>query len=871
MMRYLHGFSSFLRNLFHRGRVDRDLNDEVRSHLQMITDIKIAGGLSREEAVRLASIELGGIEQVKENVRDIRMGNLIETIMQDGRYAIRLLIRNPMFTLVAVSTLALGIGANTAIFSIINAVLIKSLPYPDSGRIVAVFESTPTFDRNAVSGGAFKDWRSHATTFAHLAVAEGVELTATGAGNPERVVGMKVSSEYLSVLGIAPSIGRGFAADEDAIGGNNHLVLLTDAFWQSHYAGSSDVIGKTLTLDQVPYTIIGVLPPKALLEDRASFLTPEVVDAPGENWERSGHWRQVIGRLLPGVTAGQAQAELRGIKQQLNAQYPLFKKDWSVTVFPLQEIYAGDARPTLTILLVTTLLVLLIACSNVSNLSVARGNARSREMAIRAAFGASRARIVRQMLVEGLVLSLAGCVAGLLVAGSTVGLLAKMFAGLVPQALHPALDLNVLLFSIIVACASGLVSTILPALRASKANLNQQIKQGERGSVSAKGRRVQSALVVSEFAFALVLLIGAGLFLRSFARLISTDPGFNPNRSIAFDLSFPEARYPHLEDRLQFIKLLDSRLSSLSGVDYAGGISALPFSESDLTEFASLADQPDKNDYLVGVSLVSGDYFDAMGIKLLRGRVITESDNTRQSPPVVVIDQAVARDLFDAQDPIGQPIRFLGKNCQVVGIVAPVHQTGLDADRPRVYAPQSFDVSPVSMVVRSSLPVATVTQMVKQTVREIDPDQPVANIRTLEQAISDSLSLKRTTLILLSLFAFVACSLACVGVYGVMAYAVGQRQGEFGIRSALGAGRGEIVALVLKEGIRTSTAGILVGLVAAFGLSRLVENLLFHVKSHDPLVFLGSVGLLLTVAAFSIYLPARRASRLSPMEALRTE
>jgi putative ABC transport system permease protein len=798
-------------------------------------------------------------------------------LLQDLRYGLRMLAKNPGFTAVAVLTLALGIGANTAIFSAINSVLIKPLPYPHAEQLVDIMETLPDGRPNgSVSGGAFKDWREHSSKFAHLTIYEDIHRNLTGMGTPERVTGLQVSADFLSVLGVAPMIGRGFAVNEAAAGGNNHVILLTHQFWQSHYGGGAGVVGRTVSLDQIPHTVIGVLPPRALLQDDAQFLVPEVIDAPGVPWGRDLHWRRVVGRLLPGITVSEAQAELRGIKQRLAAEYPSFKKDWSVAVVPMQEVYAGNTRPILVILLGAVALVLLIACANVSNLTLARGNARSREIAIRIALGAHSGRIVRQMLTESIMLALLGCALGLLFATFGIRLLARMVAEQLPQVLHPQLDINVLLFSILVACGCGVLFGILPAWRAAKADVNHDLKQTERGSASRSKRRSQSFLVVSEFAFTLVLLIGAGLFLRSFIRLMEIDPGFNPRHTVAFDLSFPRAKYLGPEDSLRFTKDLIGRIQALPGVESVGAISTLPLSGRERGEFISRTDRPQPPArYSVGVDSVSGDYFSAIGITLLRGRVITEADNTPTTPPVLVIDSGIARDLYPNENPIGQSLDFLGKSCKIVGVVAPVRQRDIEHDaRPRVYGAQAHFPNPnnaTSIVVRTALPPLTLVATVRKAILEADPDQPIANVRTLEQAVHKSLAPRRTTLVLLGLFATVAISLACIGVYGVMSYAIGQRARELCIRTALGAQRRDIMRLVLIGGMKPSIIGIVVGLAAALALARFLESQLFEVKAHDPLVFIASICFLGLVAALSVYFPARRATKVDPMVALRYE
>ncbi len=790
------------------------------------------------------------------------------TIINDLKYALRQLRKSPGFTLVAVLTLALGIGANTAIFSMINSVLVKSLQYPDPEQLVQIFETFPNFDRNAVSGGAFKDWYEHNSKFSHLAVYQGTERNLTGNRAPQRASGLMVSSEFLSVLGIKPMIGRDFATGEDAVGGNNHLMVLTHQFWQNRYGSNSNIVGKSVSLDQVPFTIIGVLGPGALLQDDVRYLIPLVIDGPGTNWSRAGHWKSVIGRMSPVVTVSEAEAELRGIKEQLNDQYPEYKKECSVNVESLREIYAGDARPTLIVLLGTVAFVLLIACANVSNLLLARGNARTREMAIRAAIGARSWRIIRQMLIESFLLAFIGCVVGLVFAICGV----KLLTGMVPQMLYPELDVNVLLFSICVACGCGVLFGILPALRASKPDLNNDLKETERGTTSGAKRRSQSLMVVSEFAFTLVLLVGAGLFLRSFIRLIDTDPGFNPKHTLAFDLSFPDAKYPKGEDRLRFIKELNKRIAALPGVESVGSISSLPFSLRTRTEQVCRMDRPARTDYVVACDWVSGDYFSTIGIPLVRGRVITEDDNHTDASRVIVIDTSIVRDLYPDEDPIGQQLRFFGESWEIVGIVGPIHQYRLHFPAyPQVYVPQAYLPAQTSIVIRTALPPLALTEAVRKTILEVDPDQPMANIRTLEHEIHESLADKRATLTLLGFFAVVAVSLACIGIYGVISYSIGQRARELCIRSALGAQHRHIIRLVLKSGIKLSIIGIVVGLIIALAFSRLLANLLYEVKTYDPLVFLSSVFLLTAVAVLSIYVPAYRAARTNPMEALRCE
>jgi len=863
-----------LRSLWQRCEVKREIDEELRFHIEQRTAENVAAGMAPEEAAREARKRFGNLQSVREECRERRGASFGEATWQDVRFGLRILWKNPGFTTVAVLTLALGIGANTAIFSSINSALLKPLPYPHAEQLVDIAEQMPeSRDRYAVSGGAFKDWREHSSKFAHLAIYEGIDRNLTGKGTPEHVTGMQVSAEFLSVLGVAPIIGRDFAAGESAVGGDSHVILLTHQCWQSRYGGDIGILGKVVLLDQVTYTVIGALPPRALLQDDVEFLIPEVIDAPGENWTRHGHWRQVIGRLLPGASAAEAQAELRGIKQQLMAEYPSYKEKWSVLVTPLREICVGDVRPVLVLLLGAVALVLLIACANVSNLLLARGNVRSREMAVRIALGAHSWRIIRQMLTESLLLAMSGCALGLLFAAFGIRLLAGMMAEQLPGVLRPQLDIHVLMFSALVACGCAILFGILPAWRAARADVNHALKETERGSAPRSKRRLQSFLVVSEFALTLVLLIGAGLFLRSFIRLTETDPGFDPRHSLAFDLSFPKVKYPGDEDRLRVTKDVIGRIQALPGVESVGAVSALPLSTADWGEPINRTDKPEPPEqYNVGVSGVSGDCFAAIGVRLMRGRAITEADNRPTAPPVLVIDSGVARDLYPNEDPLGKSLNMWGTAYEIVGVAAPVRHGGIENDpRPRVYGAQARFHNGPSIVVRSALPPMALIQAVRKAVLEADPDQPIANVRTLEEAVQKSLAPRRTILILLGLFAVVAISLACIGIYGVMSNAIGQRSHELGIRSALGAQRGDIIRLVLVGGMKPSFIGIGVGLAIAFGLARLLENQLFQVNAHDPLVFVASVCLLGIVALLSVYFPARRAARLNPMLALRNE
>jgi len=797
------------------------------------------------------------------------------TIFNDIKYAFRRLLNNPCFTIVAVLTLAVGIGANTAIFSTIDAILLQPLPYAESQQLVKMDETLPDGRHNGnVSGGAFLDWKSHNKLLEHVAYFKHVEFNLTGIDQPERVMGREVTADFLRVLRVDPIVGRGFAPDEDQMGSDNQVVVLNHTYWKLRFGSDPEVVGRVISLDQKPYTIIGVLPPDRIMENDVSLLVPVIIDPQTQLWQRSHHWGRAIGRLKPGVTVAQAQAEIRGIREreQIKSKYPANKRDWSMALTSLQEKYfPSKARPTLATLLGTTALVLLIACANIANLLLARGNARHKEMAIRAALGASSWHIIRQVLLESLVLAFIGGLLGVMIATFAMELPAKTVAGLFPEMRHPELNIRMLLFSMGVACGCGLLFGTLPALKACKTDFNTNLKEGGRGGTSGSAARSQSLLVVSEVTLTVLLLIGAGLFLRSFLHVLAVDPGFNPGKTLAFDLRFPDAKYPQ-QARSRFINDLTERINALPGVASAASAYGLPLSYMGWTNPTRRADRPSDGFFTTGTDFVTSQYFSAAGIPLLRGRTLTEADNRKNAPRVAVIDTGVAKKLYPDEDPIGKYIETLGRRWEIVGIVAPVRWRSLDTDpQPRVYVAQIHNPERTSIIIRTTVEPLSIVQAVRQTLLVADPDLPMSNIRTLEQAIQKSVTKKRTTLILLGCIAAVAVSLACMGLYGFMSYFVGQRTRELCIRSALGAQRLDIIKQVVGVGMKLSIIGIAIGLVAAMALARLVESQLFEIKTHDPLVYIVSVCLIGMVAFFSVYLPARRVAKIDPMEALRYE
>lgn len=532
-------------------------------------------------------------------------------LINDLKYAVRRLLNNPGFTLVAVLTLALGIGANTAIFSAIDAILLQPLPYAESQQLVNMDETMLDGRHNGnVSGGAFLDWQSHTKLLEHVAYHKQVEFNLSGIDQPERIKGREVTADFLRVLRIDPIVGRGFAPDEDKMGSDNQVVVLNHAYWKSRFGGDPEVVGRVISLDQKPFMIIGVLPPDRIMENDVSLLVPVVIDPQAPLWQRDGHRGWAIGRLKPGVSVAQAHAELRGIRERdpIKSTYPAYKREWSVALTSLEEKYfPSRARPTLVMLLGTTALVLLIACANVANLLLARGNARQKEMAIRAALGASSWHIIRQVLLESLVLAFIGGLLGVMIAALGMDLPAKTVAGLFPEMRYPELNIRMLLFSMSIACGCGLLFGILPALKACKTDFNARLKEEGRGGTSGSHARSQSLLVVSEVTLTVVLLIGAGLFLRSFLRVLDVDPGFNPKKTLAFDLRFPEAKYPQREDRRRFVKNLAERINALPGVESAAAAFGLPLSYMGWTNGIKRADRPSDGHSLAGTDFVTSN------------------------------------------------------------------------------------------------------------------------------------------------------------------------------------------------------------------------------------------------------------------------
>jgi putative ABC transport system permease protein len=800
-------------------------------------------------------------------------------MLNDLRYALRQLIKAPGFTAVAILTLALGIGACTAIFSVVNVVLLRPLNYPEPDRIVAIRETQlPKFPEFSVSPPNYLDWEKQTKSYEYLAAYGGANVNLTGEGEPQRLVGVKATAHYFDAYGVKPVLGRMLLAEEDAQG-KNHVVVLSYPFWQRVFGGGRDVVGRAIQLNGEPYTVVGVAPVGFGLASKVDVWMP-MAFKPDEtaNDARGGHYINVVGRLRPGVTVAQARAELEVIASQLAKQYPDSNKGWGILMMTLQDYSVGDVKPVLYTLLGAVGCVLLIACANLANLLLARATARHREISIRAALGASRARLVRQLLTESVVLSLCGGAAGLLLARWGLDALLALAPTSLPRITEIRLDSGVLLFSLALSVVTGLVFGIAPAWLAARADVNEALKQGTRGSTEGGARgRLRGALVVIEVTFALMLLGGAGLLARSFMQLAHVDPGFIPENATLLRLSLPQKKYAMPEQQTAFANALLDRVKALPGVQAVGLTHSMPLVGDYVLGFniegrpaIDPSDLPSTNYYAV-----TPDYFRAMGIRLVRGRVFTPQDDAK-APRIAIINETMARQHFPNEDPIGKRINITnGPDTwrEIVGIVGDIKQYGVDkATTAQSYEPfAQVPFSSINVVIRTSGSPAALLGAIRPTVYAVDKDQPIGAIRPLEEIMAESIARQRFAMTLLTVFSLVALVIAAVGIYGVMAYSVVQRTGEFGIRMALGAQQRDVLRLVLMQGGKLVGLGLIIGLAATLAASRAMGSMLFNTSAQDPLT-LGTITLLLgAVALIACLLPANRATKVNPIEALRAE
>ncbi|HEV8187224.1 MAG TPA: ABC transporter permease [Pyrinomonadaceae bacterium] len=873
---------------------EAEIVEELAQHLDDVYERSLKAGLSEAEAKRAALKELADTELQREMRRSQKPAseapvagrgrtNVLADFLHDLRYAIRQQRKNPAFTIVAVITLALGIGANTAIFSVVNTILLQPLPYKDPERLVLVWEENAKqgYPTDTPTAANFGDWRDQNQLFEGMAAMAPDSFNLTGSGDPERLEGRRVSASFFPLLGVDPHIGRAFTAAEDQPN-SGHVVLLSYGLWQRRFGGDAGVVGKTLNLNGAGYTVVGVMPP------RFQFPTPDdevwvpIAFTQEQAADRNSHYLKVLGRLKPGVTLAQAQAEMSTIATRLQQQYPKTNTDLGAVITPLHEQIVGDIKPALLILLGAVGLVLLIACANVANLLLARAAVRQKEIAVRVALGARRRRLIRQFLTESVLLSTLGGLVGLAIAYGGLVVLKSFIPENISQARAISIDYKVLGFTLLVSVATGLVFGLAPAIQAVRFNQIETLKEGGRDAATGgSGKRLRSLLVMAEVAISLVLLIGAGLLINSFLRLRNVDPGFRAENLLTMKIVLPEPKYEKWKMRSTFYSDLIQRVQSLPGVKSAAVTTNLPLYSQGNSIGVSIEGKPEPppgQELIVTTRIISNGYLDTMSIPLLKGRQLTDQD-TDNSQNVAVVSETMARRFWPGEEVVGKRVS-IGKVrsqedwIQVIGVAKDVRQFELNDDpKPQMYLTYRqfgfFDAQ--DLVVKTDVDPASMASAVRKAVWEIDKDQPISNIRTMETILAESIARQRFSMLLLAIFAGVALVLAAVGIYGVMSYSVAQRTHEIGIRMALGAQTMTVLKLAIGYGLKLVLAGIAIGLIAAFALTRVMSTLLFGVTATDPTTFALISLLLIAVAAIASYIPARRATRVNPIIALRYE
>jgi putative ABC transport system permease protein len=863
---------------------ERDMSAELESHLQLHIDDNIRAGMTPAEARRRAVIALGGLEGTKEAIRDRRGLPMFESLIRDLRYGARTLIKSPGFAIAGIVILGLGIGVNTAIFTVVNAVVLRPLPFPDADRIMRVWQTPPqsTFAGQEVfplSPANFIDWDAQNQVFEKMAIYQAGRRTLTGQGDADAVIVYRGSAALLPILGVSPVIGRGFTAadDGDAV---SRTALLANAFWQSRFGGDRSVIGRTITLDRVPYTVIGVVPDMQAFMESAQVYVPLSWTA-ANRATRANHNYRGIAKLKAGIDVARANADMDAISKRLEAQYPDENKDWGTLIRPLQEDMIGDARSSLLLLLGSVVLVLMIACANLANLMLVRTHGRAKELAVRGALGASRRRVIQQLLAEGIVLGIGGGLAGLAAAYAGVNVLKTAFENALPRANEVVVDGRVLAFTVAIAVASGLLAAFVPAWRLTGRDANDALKSGPgRGNSSGGDGKVRGLLVISEVALALMLLIGAGLLMRSLTGLRGVNPGFDPSNVLTGIVDIPEAKYATPEARNQFFARVMDNIRGLPGVASAAWIDSVPM-QGGSTQYVAVEGQPAMKESempVVAVRLPSPGYFKTARIQFVSGRDFTDADGFGK-PRVVIVSERTAAQFFPGQDPLGRHITLsmmTKEPAEIVGVVREVKMETLEASaadsETAVYAPAAqFGYNGSTFVVRTAADPNAMTRAVINAVRSIDAEQPILFMRTLEEIVEQSLGQRPLAMLLLALFALLALVLASVGIYSVLAYTVRQRVREIGIRLALGAPVRELLRMVVIEGLKPTLVGVAVGLAMAAVLVRVMSTLLFGVSQHDPGTFSGVALIMLAVGVVATLVPAYRATRVDPIVTLRSE
>ncbi|MCI0390747.1 MAG: ABC transporter permease [Acidobacteria bacterium] len=880
-MTWLRVFIHRLRGMIFKRRLEREMEDEIRSHLEMQIEDDVRQGMSLDEARRAARRKFGGVDQVKEVYRDRRGLPLVESILQDLRYAARTLAKKPGFSLIAIITLALGIGANTAIFSVVNSILLRPLNYKESDRLVQIFHHYKKINQLVpLPASGYLHYRDNNKSFENIGASMEYAVNLTGSGSPERLNGRAVTHSFFPTLGVNAAIGRVFTPEENQPG-RNRVAVLSDNLWQRRFNADPEIVGKSVTLSEENFTVVGILPPSFQfgreVGEAIDIYLP--VTAAMARYD-PGYWDDgplfVIARLKQSVTLEQAQIEMDGFADYIRQQHIRgYTKDpgiWGIALRPMHEIMVGDIQPALLILMAAVGFVLLVACANVANLLLARAASRQKEMAIRIALGAGRRRVIRQLLTESALLALIGGMFGLLFASWGMHLLLSINEKFIPRANEVGVDGRVLAFTFGVSLLTGLLFGLVPALHSSRADLHLALKEGGRSGASQTRGWLRNALLVFEVTSTIVLLIGAGLLIKSFWRVQEVEPGFNPNNLLTMQLSLPNKKYRTPQQVDVFFQGILTELTALPGVKSAALSSTIPMSgvnsgSTFMIEGRTLAsgeNLPNGNLWFPGAS-----YFQTMNIPLIRGRYFDDRD-VADAASVAIIDETMARKYWPNEDPIGKRLRWWDRDSQgnfrwrqIVGIVASVRHHNLEIDSgAQFYIPlrqNPFPVSSAFLVIRAAASEPeSLTAAVRSVIELADKELPVSRVTTMERMMADSIPQRRFTTILLGVFSLIALILASVGLFGVMSYTVAQRTHEIGIRMALGAQTLDVLKLIIRQGMTLVLTGVVIGLMAALGLTRLMKTMLFGVSETDHATFIVIPLLLAVVAMLACYLPARR-------------
>jgi putative ABC transport system permease protein len=883
-MRWLQSISNRLRSLFRRDTVEQEIGSELHFHIERQVEENILAGMNPQEARRAASREFGGVEQVKEECRDTRRANYLENLLKDVRYGFRMLRKSPSFTFFAVAVLALGIAANSAIFSIADAILVRPLPYRDANRLVMIWEDSSAygFPKDTPAPGNFSDWKSRNQVFEDVAAISDGSFNLTGSGNPENLIGKWATANLFSVLGVSPALGRDFRPEDD-VPGAPAVALLSHGLWLRRFGGDPRIVGKEILLNNEKCTVIGVMKRGAQFPDRETDLWVPSRFTTAQLANRRNHFLQVVARLKPRVSLGTANANLATIASQLEKENPDSNAKVGAFAVPLREELAGDVRPAIFMLLGAVCFVLLIACANVANLLLSRATGRRREMAMRIALGATRARVIQQMLTESILLSIFAGVAGLLFSIWGTKFLATLIPTGIAAMTGTGVDGRVLLFTLAISLATGIVFGIIPASRVSQFQLAHSLKQGGgRSGVGSGGHRLRDALVISEVALAIVLLTGAALMIRSLENLYHLDPGFRADHVLVMRTPLPRQKYEAFAARAAFYEQVLERVEGLPGVVAAGYTTWVPLTNAGGATGITIEGKPEPApaDVLVpNIRIISRDYTRALRMKLMEGRLF-ESRDAAGTLPVALINQTMARNYWTGEDPAGKRFKVGGYSekspwLTVIGVVGDVHQAGLAVPaRAEMYLPyqqEDLGFEPEYLAVRTAGDPMALGEIVRQQIWAVDKEQPVAGMMPLEDLVDENLASRKMQASLLSGFAGLALLLVTLGIYAVLSFAVTQRTQEIGVRVALGAQPGDVLRMIFSQGFRLFLMGAALGLAAAFVLSRALVHLLFGVSAYDPASFAGVTILLAAVALLACYVPARRATRVDPLIALRYE